>query len=197
MSNEMIYTRFERLWHWALALLIVPLLVTGFEIHGTYHWLGFEKAVDTHIVFAWILMGLLVFVIFWHMTTGEWKQYIPESKSKLMAMVRYYMIDIFMGGGHPFHQSRASKLNPLQRLAYLSLHLLITPVTWVSGLLYLFYPSWADWGLEWGSLTVVALVHVAAAFAMLAFLIVHLYLAITTSEKPFGYVKAMITGHEH
>ncbi len=196
MSNEMIYTRFERIWHWVLAILILPLLLTGFEIHGDYTMLGFEQAVDAHILFAWALMGLLVFVIFWHMTTGEWKQYIPSSKNNLMAMLRYYAVDIFLGGGHPFHMTRKSKLNPMQRLAYLSLHVVITPVTWASGLLYLFYTSWGDWGLEGLSLTVVAMVHMAAAFAMLAFLIVHLYLAITTSEKPFGYVKAMISGYE-
>jgi thiosulfate reductase cytochrome b subunit len=31
---------------------------------------------------------------------------------------------------------------------------------------------------------------------MLAFLVVHLYLALTTSEKPFGYLKAIISGYE-
>jgi thiosulfate reductase cytochrome b subunit len=196
MSNEMFYTRFERLWHWTLAFLIIPLLITGFEIHGVISLLGFESAVDVHIILAWIMMGLLAFVIFWHMTTGEWKQYIPSSRSKLMAMARYYMVDIFMGGGHPHHRTRIDKLNPLQRVAYLMLHVLITPFTWISGLLYLYYSYWDAWGLSSLDLGVVALVHTAAAFAMLSFLIVHLYLAITTSEKPFGHLKAMVRGYE-
>jgi thiosulfate reductase cytochrome b subunit len=196
MSNELLYTRFERLWHWTLAGLIIPLLITGFEIHGQYTLLGFEKAVDIHIILAWVMMGLLAFVIFWHMTTGEWKQYIPSSRSKLMAMLRYYTVDIFMGGGHPFHQTRKEKLNPLQRVAYLTLHVVITPLTWISGLLYLYYTLWEAWGLSDLDLTTVALVHTAAAFLMLSFLIVHLYLAITTSEKPFGHVKNMIRGYE-
>jgi len=79
-------------------------------------------------------------------------------------------------------------------MAYLSLLMLISPTIWISGLLYLFYASWETWGLN--GLTVVALVHIAAAFAMLAFLIAHIYLATTMSEKPFGNVKAMITGYE-
>ena len=46
------------------------------------------------------------------------------------------------------------------------------------------------------SLGAIALIHTAAAFAMLTFLMAHLYLAITMSKEPFGYVKAMITGYE-
>ncbi|MCB1738532.1 MAG: cytochrome B, partial [Gammaproteobacteria bacterium] len=134
--------------------------------------------------------------IFWHLTTGEWRQYIPASPNKLIAMARYYAVDIFLGGGHPFHKTRQQKLNPLQRMAYLSLHTVISPTLWVSGLLYLFYASWVVLGLDGLSLMTVALVHTAAAFAMIAFLIAHLYLAITTSDPPFAYVKAMITGYE-
>ena len=196
MTRVMLYTRFERFWHWTMALLILGMLITGFEVHGTYHLLGFEQVADLHTVLAWMLIGLWIFAIFWHFTTGEWRQYIPSSRNKLMAMVRFYMVGIFLGGGHPHHQTRKSKLNPLQRMAYLSLHLLITPAIWLSGLLYLFYTSWDSLGLGGLSLHLVALVHTAAAFAMLAFLVVHLYLSITTSEKPFGHVKAMLSGYE-
>ena len=31
-----IFKGFERFWHWAQAALIITLLITGFEIHGTY-----------------------------------------------------------------------------------------------------------------------------------------------------------------
>ncbi|MET0122125.1 MAG: cytochrome b/b6 domain-containing protein [Candidatus Thiodiazotropha sp. 6PLUC9] len=196
MARVMMYKRFERLWHWSQAFLIISMLITGFEIHGTFSIFGFEKAVDLHIIFAWTLITLWIFAIFWHLTTGEWKQYIPSSANKLMAMAKYYGVDIFMGGGHPFHKTRAHKLNPLQRMAYLSLHSLISPAVWLSGLLYLFYTSWSAWGLDWMSLGGIALIHTAAAFAMLTFLVAHLYLAITTSKEPFGYVKAMITGYE-
>ncbi|MEW8627461.1 MAG: cytochrome b/b6 domain-containing protein [Candidatus Thiodiazotropha sp.] len=196
MAKVMMYKRFERLWHWSQAFLIISMLITGFEIHGTLTLFGFEQAVDLHITFAWTLIGLWVFAIFWHLTTGEWRQYIPSSANKLMAMAKYYGVDIFLGGGHPFHKTREHKLNPLQRMAYLSLHVLISPAVWLSGLLYLFYTSWASWGLDWLSLTAIALIHTAAAFAMLTFLVAHLYLAITTSKEPFGYVKAMITGYE-
>ena len=33
MTRVMLYTRFERFWHWAMALLILGMLITGFEVH--------------------------------------------------------------------------------------------------------------------------------------------------------------------
>lgn len=197
MTRVLMYNRFERLWHWCSALLIIALMVTGFEIHQSFQWLGFETAVDVHIVCAWSLIGIWFLGIFWHMVTGEWRQYIPSSANKLVAMMKFYAIDIFVGGGHPHHKSRQHKLNPMQRLAYLSVHVFILPVAVASGLLYFAFPWWGDIGLGGLSLWPVALVHTAMAFATLAFLVVHLYLALTTSAEPLGYLKAMITGYEN
>ncbi len=196
MPQVMMYDRFERLWHWSSALLIILLLITGFEVHGTYDLMGFESAVNVHIIAAWTLMVFWLLGIFWHMVTGEWKQYIPSSANKLIAVMKYYAFDIFLGGGHPHHKTRQAKLNPMQRLAYLSLHVMILPTAVLTGLLYFFYPSWASIGLGGLSLLWVALAHTAAAFAVLAFLVMHLYLALTTSKEPLGHLKAMITGYE-
>ena len=195
MSSVKFYTRFERFWHWTQAFLIISLLVTGFEIHGTISLFGFEQAVDLHIIFAWSLIVLWVFAIFWHLTTGEWRQYIPSSPNKIIAMMKYYGYDIFVGGGHPFHKKRNQKLNPLQRMAYLSLHVIIAPLLWISGWLYLFYSYWDVAGLSGLSLGTVALVHTAAAFLILTFLVAHLYLALTMSEK-MADLRAMLTGYQ-
>lgn len=197
MQQILMYSRFERLWHWSQALMVILLLITGFEIHGTYTLLGFETAVNVHTIAAWTLMGVWVLAVFWHMVTGEWRQYIPSSANRVIAMVKYYAIDIFLGGGHPHHKTRREKLNPMQRLAYLSLHIVIMPFAVLSGLLYLFYTSWESIGLGGLSLVTIALLHTAMAFAMLVFLTVHLYLALTTSKEPFGYLKAMMTGYEN
>ena len=197
MARVLMYSRFERLWHWSQALLVITMLITGFEIHGTYTLLGFEQAVDLHVIVAWTLLGLWVFALFWHLTTGEWKQYIPSSANKMLAMARYYGVDLILGGGVPYKKSRQQKLNPLERMELLLLNVLILPVIWITGLLYLFYTSWEALGLGSLSLGTVALVHTAMAFAMLVFLVNHLYFGLTTSKKPFGYVKALITGYEN
>jgi len=196
MTTEKIYIfkRFERFWHWTQAALIIFMMVTGFEIHGVYNLFGFGKAVSLHTISAWSLITLWVFAIFWHFTTGEWKQYIPTLE-KADAMLKYYLTGIFTDAPHPFRLTTLKKHNPLQRLAYLGVKLLINPLIWVSGLLYLYYGSWGDLGLSGLSLPWVAMIHTGAAFLMLIFFIIHVYLT-TTGHTPLAHIKAMITGWE-
>ncbi|WP_043487527.1 cytochrome b/b6 domain-containing protein [Halomonas halodenitrificans] len=194
MKREMIYKRFERFWHWSQAVLIFFLMFTGFEIHGSYQALGFGPAARLHGLAAYALIGLWILAIFWHLTTGEWRQYLPTT-DRLGAVVHYYLIGTFTGAEHPFRQTTQAKHNPLQRLAYLSFKLLISPAIWISGLLYLFYNQWPVWLQDSISLGSVALVHTAAAFAMLIFVIAHVYMA-TMGKTLFSLVKPMITGYE-
>jgi thiosulfate reductase cytochrome b subunit len=189
-----IFKRFERFWHWSQAALILFMLVTGFEVHGTYALFGFKAASQYHVYAAWSLITLWVFAIFWHFTTGEWKQYIP-TLDKVDAMIKYYLTGIFTNAPHPVRVTVLKKHNPLQRLAYLGVKLFINPLVWVTGLLYLYYAAWPDWGLGGLKLEWVAELHTAAAFLMLAFLIAHLYL-ITTGHTVTAHLKAMITGWE-
>lgn len=197
MTVERIYIfkRFERFWHWSQAALIIFMMLTGFEIHGAYKLLGFELATSLHTIAAWSLITLWVFAIFWHFTTGEWKQYIPTLE-KVDAMFKYYLTGIFTHAPHPFRQTTLRKHNPLQRLAYLFFWLVISPVIWFSGWLYLFYSSWADWGLD-SILTLewVAFFHVMGAFMILIFFIAHVYLA-TAGHTVMSHIKAMISGWE-
>jgi thiosulfate reductase cytochrome b subunit len=188
-----IFKRFERFWHWTQALLIISMLVTGFEIHGSWQLLGFKQAVGLHTAAAWALIALWVFAIFWHFTTGEWRQYIPTLRN-VDAMFRYYVLGIFTGAPHPFRATQLTKHNPLQRLAYLLVKLVINPLVWTSGLALLYYPAWRD-AAGAQALGSVALLHTIGAFMMLVFLIAHVYLA-TAGHTPLAHIKAMITGWE-
>ena len=197
MAKVMIFKAFERFWHWSQAALIISMLITGFNIHQSHHLFDFETAVNLHIAVAWTLIGLWALALFWHITTGEWKHYIP-TKENLMEVVRYYGIGIFGGEAHPYHKTRWAKHNPLQRLAYLFFTLMISPAIWISGLAYLYYQYWDDWGLNNLSLETVALIHTGAAFAMLVFFIIHVYLAFMGKNKVFApsHIKVMITGYD-
>lgn len=193
MERIYIFTRFERFWHWTQALLIIAMLVTGFEIHGTYRLFGFEKAGQLHTFAAWALITLWVFAIFWHFTTGEWRQYLPSFK-KIDLVIRHYAWGIFQGEPHPFKVTRARKHNPLQAFAYLGVKILINPLIWISGLAYLYYNELEAAGMAL-NLGTIALLHTAGAFMMLCFLIAHVYL-ITTGHTVTAHLKAMITGWE-
>jgi thiosulfate reductase cytochrome b subunit len=194
MVNIYLYSRYERFWHWLQTAIIIILLITGFESHGTFSLLGFRSAVDTHnfVGLSWLI--LFAFFIFWLFTTGEYKQYIPTTR-KVLAVVRYYIYGIFRGEPHPVPKRKEAKHNPLQRLVYLSLAALLLPIQMATGFLYWGYNSWQAWGLEWLSLPVIAFIHMAGAFAILSFLIVHIYM-ITTGHTIFSHTRAMITGWE-
>ncbi len=197
MNREYVYRAFERFWHWTQATLIILLGVTGFEIHGVLHFFGFRQAVAYHNTAAISFLILIVFAIFWHITTGEWRQYLP-TKENLRAQVNYYIFGIFRGAPHPTKKHVLSKLNPLQKLVYAGLKALVIPVMAVSGLLYMFYrypQRYEVISLNVGGLKAIALVHTLGAFALVCFFIAHLYL-MTTGTSVTSNLKAMITGYE-
>ena len=185
-----LYTRFERLWHWLQALMIFILLITGFEVHGTYTLLGFRTAVTVHnyVGLTWLI--LFAFFVFWLITTGEWKQYIPTTK-KLFDVVMYYAWGIFKGQSHPVQKSKGAKHNPLQRIAYLGISAMLLPVQMLTGLLYYLY-NMIPGGID---LSVIAILHTLVAFLLVNFLIIHIYMT-TTGHSLFSHISGMITGWE-
>lgn len=197
MRGPYIYQAFERFWHWSQAGLILFLMLTGFEIHGSYEFMGYAQAVTYHSAAALAFLALIAFAIFWHVTTGEWRQYLP-TRDFLRAYVKYYLFGIFKEAPHPTRKTALSKLNPLQKVTYASLKVLVIPVTVSSGLLYLFYRYPQRYGmaaLDIDSLRGIAVTHTLGAFLLVAFLIIHVYLT-TTGDTPTANLRAMITGYE-
>lgn len=198
MQQVYIYKKFERFWHWSQAALIFFLALTGFEIHDSIHLFGFEKAVAFHRSASYLLLGLIAFSIFWHFTTGEWRQYIPTI-SKLKDQIRYYTVGMFKGEPHPTIKSARKKLNPLQAIVYLGFKLAMAPMVILSGILYLFYKSFdannlivaLDIPLEW-----IAIIHTLGAFLLMTFVVVHVYMT-TTGHTLTTNIKAMVTGWEN
>lgn len=193
MKKIYIYKIFERFWHWTQAFFIFILMVTGFEIHSTFSLFGFEAAVKIHNTTAWAFLVLIVFAIFWHFSTGEWRQYIPTTRF-IKAQIDYYILGIFKGAPHPTKKLVYNKFNPLQRIIYLGLKVLVIPVQVISGFLYLYF-NYPIQGFELESLQLVAYFHTFGAFLLLSFVIAHIYLT-TTGHKPLSSIKAMVTGWE-
>ncbi|WP_456417593.1 cytochrome b/b6 domain-containing protein [Thiolapillus sp.] len=188
-----IFSGFERFWHWAQMLLIFMLLFTGLRIHGVYGIISFDQAVWLHTWSALFLVALWVFAVFWHLTTGAWRHYLPTTKG-LWPVLRFYAWDIFRGKAHPYRKHFWRKHNPLQALTYLGLKLFLFPAIWVSGLLYLTYNYWQD-GVSSPWLPWVAVVHVLSAYAIAAFVIIHVYM-LTTGGSFRHHVMPMINGYD-
>ncbi len=189
----MIFSRFERFWHWSQMTLIMLLLFSGFAVHGLHALIGFETAVWWHSMAALALMLLWVFAVFWHLTTGTWRHYVPTTQG-LWRVARFYAFGIFKGEQHPYRKAYLRKHNPLQALAYLGLKLMLFPAIWISGLLYLTYAFWAPvvaGDLLWW----IALIHTAAAYAIVVFIIAHIYL-LTTGHSLREHVMPMVNGFD-
>lgn len=191
IKKVFLYKRFERFWHWAQAILISFLALTGFEVHGNLSVFGFKKAVLFHNYAAFTLMTLIVFAIFWHFTTGEWRQYVPTT-NKLSEQIKYYLFGIFKDEAHPVEKTPNAKLNPLQRLTYVGYKIFMIPVMIITGVIYYFV---AHGSMEMKSVQTIGIVHVLGAFMLLAFTIIHVYMT-TTGHTPISNLKAMITGYE-
>ena len=197
MKRVYVYKGCERFWHWTQATLIIFLAFTGFEVHGSFSVLGFEHATRFHRVASWMLIGLIIFAIFWHLVTGEWRQYIPTTK-KLAEQIRFYSFGMFKGEKHPAKKTELNKLNPLQRLVYLGFKLVLIPLTVISGLVYMFHKT-IDRNdivlISEISLDSVAFWHTLGAILIMVFLVIHVYMT-TTGHTPTSNIRAMITGYE-
>lgn len=193
MQKVKIYSKFERFWHWTQMLLVILLALTGFEIHSTFSLFGYEEAVRLHSVSGWVFLVLTILAIFWMLVTGQARQFLPV-RGNVKSQIMYYMTGIFVKAPHPVAKTAECKLNPLQRIVYFALIILVFPVQLISGFLYMFF-HYPEKTIEVDSLGVIAVVHTLGAFALMAFIVIHLYL-ITTGHKIFTNLWSMITGFE-
>ena len=189
-----VYSRFNRLWHWSQVISIFLLLFTGARIMGLHEVMPFGPAVMLHSAVALALLLLWAFATFWLFTTGAWKQYLPTSEG-LWAVARFYAWGVFHGEHHPYRKLYRRKHNPLQALAYLALKTLLFPAIWISGIIYLLHGAWQGWDTTGQGIWLVANLHVLAAFAIAAFVVVHVYL-LTIGHGFRDHVRPMITGFE-
>lgn len=200
LTRVYMYSVYERIWHWMMALSVILLILTGLEIHftGSVAVLGFATAVPVHNLIAAMLLLNAFLALFQHMTTGEIKQFIPVGKgfiSGLMIQARFYIRGIFTGAAHPFLKTPRKKLNPLQQLTYFGLLNFLFPLQVTTGVLL-----WVG-GLEpsllvrAGGLAWVTPIHNLGSWLFTTFLFVHIYLT-TTGHTVTSNIKAMVTGFE-
>ena len=192
-KNVMIYTRYERFWHWSQAILIFMMLFTGLGIHGWHSLMPFAGMVTLHTIGGILLVTLWAFTTFWNFTTGQWRQYLP--KKGMFAVIRFYAFGILVGAPHPYKKSLLRKQNALQSIAYVVFMLILGPAIWASGIAYLLYNLWEGFGWSQTAFQLVAFIHTAAVYALVLFIIVHVYMT-TTGKTPFHYIKTMITGYD-
>ncbi len=196
-----LYTPFERFWHWLQATTIGLLLVTGLLIHRPDFWpalSNYRYLVPIHNVSAALLILDASLSLFYHLTTGAIREFIPKPRGffdQAIQQVRYYTYGIFRGEPHPFEKVPGRKLNPLQQVTYFGLLNVLLPLQMLTGLLMWGEQYWPDAIQKIGGLHTLAPIHSLVAWLFASFVVGHVYLT-TTGLTPLEDIRGMITGWE-
>ncbi|HIE57454.1 MAG TPA: hypothetical protein EYP88_04385 [Anaerolineales bacterium] len=192
------YGVYERFWHWLQTAAIVLLLFTGIIIHNpdSYMLFKFDGVVIAHNVIATILALNAIFSLFYHLASGEIKQYIPEPKgffTQIITQGSYYLSGIFKGAEHPVEKTPKRKLNPLQQITYDVILNVLLPLQGITGILIWSAHRFPEWTNALGGLPFLAPFHTLIAWFFGTFIVMHVYLT-TTGHTPLAGIESMITG---
>lgn len=197
-AEKTMFPGWLRLWHWANALLFAALLFTGFALHFAGVGAGgisFRLAVRLHNATGIALAVVYDFYVVGMMVTGHWRQFAPQPGllRRIVGQVRYYLWGIFKGAHHPYPATIEHRFNPIQQLAYVAAVFLFFPLQIISGVALLYPHKAPERLLGVSGILPMAALHSLMAYAFTAFLLVHLYLALTVAEPNTG-VRAMMLG---
>lgn len=192
-----IYSRYERLWHWAQAGTVLVLLATGLEVRGAVALLGLAAAVRVHEVAGYVLLGNAFLGLFYFLTSGAIRQYVPAPRDFATLAVRqalYYLRGIFRGAPHPVARTPGARLNPLQQLVYVGILNVLLPWQLLSGLAIEGLERWPGLERAVGGLDVLVPLHALGAWLFTTFLVAHVYLTTTAGRHPLAGIRSMVTG---
>jgi thiosulfate reductase cytochrome b subunit len=194
------YAVYERFWHWLQTFSIVLLLFTGLIIHrpDLFALFSFRHVVLVHNVLAALLVINAALALFYHLASGEIRQYLPRPYGffdQALTQARFYLRGIFRGEPHPFEKTPARKLNPLQQATYVAILNVLLPLQVVTGALMWGAQRWPELAARLGGLGVLGPAHSLVAWLFGAFVVAHVYLT-TTGRAPLAGVDAMINGWE-
>jgi thiosulfate reductase cytochrome b subunit len=195
-EKEYVFGRYERLWHWTMALAGIVLMVTGVVVHNA-GWAGpsaLNRSIDLHNVAAAVLLVNAGLSLFYHLATRAIRQFIPRSHGlvqRTLEHIEYQSRGIFLGDPPPHHPR--PKLNPLQQLTYFSLLTFLFPLQIATGLVIWAVGHWPRFADAIGGLHTVAPLHNLGAWLFLAFFMLHTYL-VTTGPSLGEHLRSMVTG---
>lgn len=200
LKQVYIYTVYERFWHWLQTFTIIGLIFTGLIIHkpDLFGIFAFKSVVQIHNVLAGIVVVNAALSLFYHLTSGEVKQFIPRPYGlfdRVIMQATFYLRGIFKHEPHPFEKTAQQKLNPLQQITYFGLLNVLLPAQIITGALIWGAQRWPDAAQRVGGLPLLAPVHTMIAWLLAAFVVLHVYLT-TTDHAPLASIQAMMLGWE-
>lgn len=199
LKRTYMYSVYERQWHWLQTVAILALLFTGLIIHkpDIFGVFSFRYVVEIHNVLAAILVINAALAAFYHLASGEIRQFMPEPRGffgQAFAQAKFYMQGIFRGEAHPLQKTPDRKMNPLQQLTYLAILNVLLPLQVITGALMWGAQTWPDTADSLGGLGFLAPLHTLVAWTFATFILAHVYLTTTAGHTPVAGIKSMIMG---
>jgi thiosulfate reductase cytochrome b subunit len=189
-----------RIWHWANALTVILLVITGIQlrIHGVPALRSNSPALLVHRVAGWSMaISFLFWLVYSVISDNLRRHYAIKSLDFKGAFrqARFYLFSMFRGEESPFQPSPDERFNPLQKLAYGAIMCVFTPALLATGVLFSDVPLLRKFVLRLNVMKGIDAIHVIGAYVFVLYLIVHLYMA-TLGRQTFSHIKAMIVGYE-
>ncbi|HUK99558.1 MAG TPA: cytochrome b/b6 domain-containing protein [Nitrospirota bacterium] len=189
-----------RMWHWANALIIAILIITGVQLRipGVASLNPHDSALVIHKYAGWSMVVSCIFWLAYSLMSGNLKrQYVTKilDFKGLLIQAKYYLYSIFKGGQNPFRPSPDNKFNPLQKLAYSAIMLFFAPLVVCTGLFVSDILFIRKYVLLWNLAGVLNALHVIGAYVFTVFLVIHIYMA-TLGPTAFSHIKSMIVGFD-
>jgi thiosulfate reductase cytochrome b subunit len=208
MKKVFLHTLTIRIWHWINALIVIVLMITGIQLRvpGVEEiarkmviWIPeYSVAILIHKYTGYAMVISFLFWLIYIIASGSFRTHYllrPSDLPTLGKQAFYYLFGVFQGSENPFTPTAEGKFNPLQKIAYGSVMLVITPLIVITGILFsdiFFFRGVIDW---MGGIRLLDALHVVASYLFALNLIVHLYMC-TMGHHIFDHIKAMIVGFE-
>ncbi len=191
-----------RIWHWINASSVIALILTGLQIRyvGLVNVMSLQLTVTVHNWIGFLLIGNFFIWLSFYLFSDKIRIYHPELNPKKyyrdsIRQARYYGWGIFRGAPNPHHMTPYNKFNPLQRVSYQIIMLLVIPLQIITGILLWDVERFSGIVTLLGGVRVVDTVHVLILIFFAFFLFIHVYLA-TLGHTATAHIKAMFTGYE-
>lgn len=189
-----------RIWHWLNTALVLLLMVTGIQLRApdVVIFSGYRTTVVLHKAAGFVMVASFLFWLAYTLASRcARKQYVIRLSdlTGLVKQGKYYAFGVFRGWKNPFHAATEAKFNPLQKISYISIQFIFTPVIVVTGIFFsniLFFNGAIK---SIGGIRLLDAIHVVVAYVFVAYLFVHVYMA-TVGRTPLAHTKAMFTGYE-
>jgi thiosulfate reductase cytochrome b subunit len=209
-----------RIMHWVNVACLVILLGSGLQIfnaHPALYW-GADSRDATlllnvgkfpswatipgpqwlsmgrlwHFFFAWLFVVNGAAYILWTIASGHLKRDLVPTAPEWRGIGRSIRDHLLLRHAHG---DDAKRYNVLQNIAYLSIIFIVLPLIVVGGwamspMMDSFAPGWVDW---FGGRQAARTLHFIAAFAIVAFVVVHVFEVIVTGLV--NNLRSMVTGY--